>query len=428
MEHTIEIKKIISGGHGLGHLEDGMVVMTPFVLSGEQVKVAETKRFKGHVQASPLKIEQPSPERCPPFCPHFGTCGGCAFQHTTYPNQLKIKQEILTETLARGHVLPKNEIPAPVASPHAQGYRHTIRLHIAKNGAIGFHKTGSNAIVEIKQCPLATPALNNALQQLIQTGLLTEIAKSCKQVELICSPADNTVVATLYQSAKKPPSREVTATLLQEQGLQQVAIKLKRQTTFFPKRTPLQQHFSTGNQKYTLQWDSRSFFQINPEQNEQLVERIFQKAKNIAGKKILDLYCGMGNFSIPLALNGATVTGLEINPHAIAAAKKNAHNAKIQDSRFIAADVGQYLEKSAGRDERFDMILLDPPRQGLGEATRFLSELGAETILYISCDPATLARDLRVLTGADYRLSTVIPVDMFPHTHHIECLAVLEKN
>jgi 23S rRNA (uracil1939-C5)-methyltransferase len=428
MEHTIEIKKIISGGNGLGHLEDGMVVMIPFVLPGEQVKIAETKRFKGHITATTLEIEQPSPERCLPFCPHFGTCGGCAFQHTTYPNQLKIKQAILTETLSRGHVLKEIEIPAPVPSPQTEGYRYTIRLHIAKNGAIGFHQTGSNALVEIEQCPLATPALNKTLQQLGQTGLLPEIAKSCKQLELTCSPADNTVVATLYQSSKKRPNRKITDTLLQELQLAQIAIRFKRQVTFFPDPAPLRQHFSTGQHEYSLQWDSRCFFQINPEQNEQLTNLVCKMAGDVSGKKVLDLFCGMGNFSLPLALNGAAITGVEINPNSIAAAIKNAQNANIRESRFITADVDKFLQKSAKKDIHFDMIMLDPPRQGLGQATRFLPELGADTILYVSCDPATLTRDLKVLTEAGYGLTSVTPVDMFPHTHNIECLAVLEKN
>jgi len=428
MEHTIEIKKIISGGNGLGYLDDGMVIMTPFVLPGELVRTAEIKRFSGHIQARPLQIERPSPDRCPPFCPQFGVCGGCALQHTPYPNQLAIKKEILTETLSRGHVLPEKEIVAPIPSPQSQGYRYKIRLHIAKNGTIGFHKTGSNDIVQIEQCPLAAPALNNTLNQLSQTGLLPELAKSCKQVELSCSPADNTVVATLHLIANKQPSQESVDSLLEKIQLQGVALKYKRQTTFFPKPAFLQQHFSVGDHNYTLRWDSRCFFQVNPEQNEQLVELACAKAGTIADIKILDLFCGIGNFSVPLAMAGAEVTGVEVNKHSITAAKENARNAGIQKSRFITADVSHHLQELAKKGTHFDMILLDPPRQGLGKATQLLSGLGADRILYISCDPATLTRDLKVLTQADYRLTSVTPVDMFPQTYHVECLAVLEKN
>jgi len=428
MEHTIEIKKIISGGNGLGHLDDGMVIMTPFVLPGELVRTAETKRFSGHIQARTLKIERPSPDRCPPFCPQFGICGGCALQHTPYPNQLAIKKEILTETLSRGHLLPEQEIAVPIPSPQSQGYRYKIRLHIAKNGTIGFHKTGSNDIARIEQCPLAAPQLNNALRRLAQTGLLPRLAKSYKQVELSCSPADNTVVATLHLMADKQPSKEEVDMLLKEMQLQGIALKYKRQTTFFPKPALLQQHFSVGDHKYSLRWDSRCFFQINPEQNEQLIELVCVKAGTVAGIKVLDLFCGMGNFSIPLAMAGARVTGVEVNKHSITAAIDNARNAGIQKSRFITADVSHHLQELAKRNTRYDMILLDPPRQGLGKATQLLPGLGADKILYISCDPATLTRDLKVLTKEDYHLTSVTPVDMFPQTHHIECLAVLEKN
>jgi len=428
MEHTIEIKKIISGGKGLGHLDDGMVIMTPFVLPGELVRTRETKRFSGHIQAQTRHIERPSPDRCPPFCPQFGICGGCALQHTPYPNQLVIKKEILTETLSRGHVLPDEAIAAPIPSPQSQGYRYKIRLHIAQDGTIGYHETESNTNVQIEQCPLATPALNNALRRLIQSGLLPELANTSKQVELICSPADNTVVATLHLSAKKQPSLESINALLEKIQLQGVAVHYKRQTSFFPKPALLQQHFSTGNHKYSLEWDSRCFFQVNPDQNQHLVELACRQAGMVADKTILDLFCGMGNFSIPLAMAGAKVTGVELNKHSIAAARENARNAGIQKIRFITADVSHYLQDAGKKKIRFDLILLDPPRQGLGKATKLLPELEADKILYISCDPATLTRDLQVLTQADYRLISVTPVDMFPQTHHIECLAVLEKN
>jgi 23S rRNA (uracil1939-C5)-methyltransferase len=135
----------------------------------------------------------------------------------------------------------------------------------------------------------------------------------------------------------------------------------------------------------------------------------------------------MGNFSIPLVLQGADVTGVELNKNAIAAAQKNAKNAKIHAGGFIAADVTRYLRQLVNKQSHFELVLLDPPRRGLGQASGLLSQIDAETILYISCEPSTLARDLKTLIKK-YRLLSVTPVDMFPHTHHIECVAVLEKN
>ncbi len=428
LEHTIEIQKIITGGNGLGRLADGMVVMTPFVLAGELVRVAEIQRFSGHVQAKTLDIVHPSPMRQVPICPMYTICGGCALQHTPYPNQLAIKKEILVETLNRSHVLPEADIPTPLPSPAPEGYRYKIRLHIAKNGKTGFHRMQSHQLVEIKHCPLAAPALNTTLLNLHNSGLPEELAPFCRQVELACSPADDTVVATAYLSSARQPPKVLQQKILDQAGLSGLAFKSRKKTKFFPKPIGLHQQFSAGDKSYTLSWDSRCFFQVNPEQNSQLVELVRTAAGPVAGKKILDLFCGMGNFSIPLACAGAEVTGIELNKFAIHAARANSDNAAIKSIDFIAADVGRHLQRLVHKKIRFDIVVLDPPRQGIGRATQLLPRLQPEKILYISCDPATLSRDLGVLTREGYDLKSVTPVDMFPHTHHIECLAVLEKN
>lgn len=428
LEHTIEIQKIITGGCGLGRLGDGMVVMTPFVLPGEQVKIVETKRYSGHAQARPLRIERPGPERRPPFCPHYTVCGGCALQHTSYSNQLAIKKDIVAETLARGHVQPEEEIPPTLPSPNPQGYRHRIRLHVEQDGRLGFHKMRSNKLVAIQQCPLAAPEINTVLQRLYRLELLPELARFCSRLELTCSPADRSVTAILHLSGTRLPARSLHEKILAESGLRGLGVKVGKKTRFFPKPVTLQQLFSIHGRNYTLEWDSRCFFQVNPEQNGRLVELVTDCAGDVNGKTILDLFCGMGNFSIPLALAGAEVTGVEHNSHSISQARDNARKTKMVQCRFISGDAGIQLNHLLKKQARFDLILLDPPRQGLGRAASLPARLGAAKILYISCDPATFCRDLRTLTGEGYSLKSVTPVDMFPQTHHIECLAVLEKN
>ena len=425
-EHTLEIKKIIAGGNGLGHLNDGMVVITPFVLPGERVTVAERKRFSGYIQATTMRIERPSPHRRLPMCPLFGACGGCDLQHTSYANELTIKKDILIETLTRGQALPEKSVLPPLPSLHCAGYRSKIRLHLTKKGEIGFHKAQSHEIVPVTHCPLAAPTLNNTLLNLSASGLLPELAAFCSQIELICSPDDMAVTATLFVSKNKTP-RTFLKTIPDQLGIKGLMLQHKKKAAFIGKPGLLHQSFAACGHCYTLQWDSRCFFQVNPQQNQKIIDIVLAAAGDIAGKKMLDLFCGMGNFSIPLALEGAEVTGIEINKHAVTAARNNARNAKIHESRFIAADVGHSLQQLVTKQCCFDLVLLDPPRQGLGRAVELLPQTGAETILYISCDPATLVRDLKTLVKR-YRLLTVIPVDMFPRTHHIECVAVLEKN
>ncbi|MCI5222771.1 MAG: class I SAM-dependent RNA methyltransferase, partial [Candidatus Electrothrix sp. AR4] len=168
------------------------------------------------------------------------------------------------------------------------------------------------------------------------------------------------------------------------------------------------------------------FFQVNPGQNEQLIQRACSLAGDLSGKTVLDLYSGMGNFSIPLGLCGGAVTGIEGNLESVEWAKKNAALAEIT-ARFFAADVPGSLRQLAGDQERVDFILLDPPRTGIGKAAALLPELQPEKIIYISCDPATLARDLGTLCDKGYHLVDLTPLDMFPQTSHIESVALLEK-
>jgi len=414
----------------MGRLEDGMIVMVPFVLPGEVVTIRELKRFSGYIQAELLHIERSNPKRQAPFCPHYKTCGGCDLQHTSYQNQLTIKEEIVGESLRRNGIEPQEAVSIALPSPLIRGYRFTVRLHLDRNGALGFYRRGSHDIVEINGCPLVTPALNNTIRQLQQTRLTRELAAFSNQLELSCSPLGAELCATLHLAGKQQPAKSFLERLLSESEIKSIALTFRRKTSFFPGILPLQQQFSPAALRYTLSWDSRCFFQVNPEQNRQLVALALRHTGDLSGRKVLDLFCGMGNFSIPFARSGAEVTGVEHNRPAIEAARKNVGSEGTDNSKFIVADVGNYLQgiKKQRKKERFDLVLLDPPRQGLGKTTSLLPATGARKIIYISCDPATLSRDLKSLGGLGYRLRNITPLDMFPHTHHIESLAVLEKN
>lgn len=427
-EHTLEIKKIIAGGSGLGHLDDGLVVMVPFVLPGELVRIVEIKRCSGHILAELRQVLRPSPMRCLPMCPHFGQCGGCNLQHVPYVEQLPLKQEIMRELLYRSRLSSTPEIMAPVSSPQSQGYRHKVRFHLSGNGEVGFHQRGSNDLVAITKCPLAAPAINGALGELIESGLMSLVGRYCRQIEYICSPDDMSVIATFFLSgARKPPNSFVGAVCAFKQ-ITGLALCRGKKTIFSKGKFGCSQLFATGLKSYTLHWNKQSFFQVNPGQNRQLVQLVLELAGDLSGGRVLDLFCGMGNFSIPLALAGAEVTGVELNKKAISDAGKNAQNAGLSGVRFIGADVTRYLQGLVGWKNHVDVLVLDPPRQGLGRTTDLLVGIGSGMIIYISCDPATMMRDIQILVQGGYRLSTIIPVDMFPHTHHIECVAVLEKN
>lgn len=433
MEHVLSIKKVIAGGLGLGHLAEGMVVMVEGVLPGETVAVQETKACRGHQEARLLRVLQEAPERIAPPCPHYGICGGCDLQHAAYPLQLQIKQAILAEALERAHVAqPPGQPAAAIPSPRPFGYRYRLRLHLDRNGKLGFHQRSSNLVVPIRRCLLAHEQLNQVIAGLVDGNWPQRLQPHVQALELLLCPASGRSMVVLeprdaHRSVAPRTPLDLPASLA-DQVL--IAGKKSRRPTGGPSTALLlAQQFTGLEGTYRLAWDHRCFFQINAAQNALLVQlALALLAPRTTPWTALDLYCGMGTFSIPLGLAGATITGVEHNEHSIHWAKRNSRDAGLQGTRFIVADVGHYLETLVARRETFTCILLDPPRQGLGKAAALLPHLEPEQILYVSCDPATLARDLGLITKSGYQVQQSIPVDMFPQTHHIESVTLLERN
>ena len=430
MEQTIEIKKVIAGGLGLGHGADGKAVMVPGVLPGETVTVTTTREHRGYVEAELVRVETPSPDRISPPCPHYGSCGGCDLQHAAYPAQLRLKQAIVTESLTRAHLdLPAGGVEPTLGAEAPFGYRHRLRLHLDADGRPGFHRAGTNEVVPVAHCLLATERLNQLLARLAERLPASGVADRFSGLELFASPADGTTVLVL-QTRLTDPAPTVPPSLadLADQVLVELVGPAARQGATTP-GAELRQDFTMDGRSYTLTWDHRCFFQVNPAQNERLVGlALGLLTPRDQQFPVLDLFCGMGNFSVPLGLVGARVTGVEHNPHSLRYAEANCRASGLQQTRLLAGDVGHQLRRLTNRGTQFAAILLDPPRQGLGKATALLPELGPEQIVSVSCDPATHARDLRLLADRGWHLARVVPVDLFPQTHHVESVALLERN
>ena len=431
----VRIEKIITGGLGLARRADGMVVLTRFVLPGETVAVRETAQHRGYVEADLVQVLMPSAERITPVCPHFTVCGGCDFQHIDAGAQFRHKKEICAEALLRAGLHVGAEVLEPVLpSPRSFNYRHRIRLKLTAAGELGFFQHRSNLIVAIDQCPVATDRLNTALRQLQASALPREAAAVVREIVLLHSPADDRIHALLLpEPGTTVNAKAIVACAGELPAIQALWCKTKSGLELLAGNDPaplLRQDFPPEicGRPFTLRWPPGSFSQVNAEQNQRLIRLVLQLAGRVAGQHVLDLFCGMGNFAVPLALAGARVMGVERSRDSVAGARNNATVADCQDIEFIAADVAKALNTPVLTRNRFDQIVLDPPRQGLGRDSLLLAELGAPRIIYISCDPATLMRDLALLTARGYRLARITPVDMFPQTHHIETVALLEKN
>ena len=432
MEHTLLIKKVIAGGKGLGALADGMVVMVPGALPGEQVTVHETKAHRGFKEARLVQVVESSPERVTPPCPYYDLCGGCDLQHAAYPAQLTIKQQILREALERAHLeLPLGQPGPTLPSPRPFGYRSRLRLHLDQKGQLGFHQSASNAVVPIRQCLLAVEPINRVIGALVDEDWPKRLMDQIASLELIHSPGDERVVL-VFRS--RPGLRvPLPAKLFEQMDVLADEVLLE---TGKPDRHPnhppahlLTQNFALSGHSYRLDWDHRCFFQVNSQQNPRMIELALGLLHGQTQPfTALDLFCGMGNFSILLGLAGATVTGVEHNRRSTHWAEHNSRSNGLTTARFIAEDVEQQLQTLVARKARFDCILFDPPRQGLGKAASLLPLLEPERIIAVSCDPATLARDLALICKGGYRLTRLTPVDMFPQTHHIESVSLLERN
>jgi len=431
MEHTVTIEKIITGGKGLARQDRGKVLMVDGVLPGETVRCSVLKEHPGYSEATLIEIISPSPARQLADCPWYQQCGGCDLQHCAYDLQLEIKKHIINEGLRRTGGIPSGDcLQATLPSPEQTGYRYRLRLKVDVHGRIGFHRKKTNMLVPVAGCPVATDIINRAIGCIQSTSLLKPWAHIFREIELLQSPADDSLTLVLAGNKNQPfDPLKLNKAVEDCPVISQAACRLGGKFTAGPLH-PLQQLFTlpdAPSRHYSLSWSPGCFSQINASQNRQLVHLVCTLAGTIRDAAILDLYCGMGNFSIPLALMGATVSGVERNPESIRWAKHNAETSGVTCS-FFAVDVRRHLLELSNKQQRVDIIIVDPPRRGLNKTVGLLPKLQPQKIIYVSCDPATLARDIAILAQQGYILQQLTPVDMFPQTHHIESVALLEKN
>ncbi|MGB7925492.1 MAG: class I SAM-dependent RNA methyltransferase [Pyrinomonadaceae bacterium] len=382
----VTIERLLPGGAGLAHAE-GQTILVSLAAPGDRLRV-RIERVSGNVAfASISEIIAPSPLRVEPPCPYFGRCGGCDFQQLSYEAQLAAKVEIIRDCLRRiARIEPPAEIPI-IASPLAWHYRSRAQWqHDPRRSRLGYFERGSHRVCDVVECPVLVPALQETL---------TDLRQRMRDNLLPSEAEEFQAVAGDDGASRVPPLNNVGATL---------------ETT----RTILDQRY---------RFSADGFFQINHELLAPLIHAALDEAH---GTTAIDLYCGVGLFTLPLAKRFARVIGVEANAAAIAYARRNLNDAGLANATVERAKVSDWLTDNAARLAPLDYLLLDPPRAGADEgATAGILSLRPRQIAYVSCDPATLARDLKELLGGGYRLDSIIAFDMFPQTHHVETVARL---
>jgi 23S rRNA (uracil1939-C5)-methyltransferase len=420
----VEIDKPIYGGAFLARIE-GKAVFVPLTLPGEQALVRITQSKPGYSTAEAEQIVRAAPERIAPACPYFAACGGCHYQHTDYATQLAFKQAILRETLERAGVAAPSEISVLSGNPWA--YRNRIRLAFDAMGNPGYRGRRSNTVIPIKECPIAAPLLVEAALAVGETLRQLSWALSPNEISFFCNSDETALLASAFTThAEKGRFADWAHTLAERipalQGVELIAQRpLGKQM-----QTVGTWGWGTGSLTYRAagfdyRVDLGAFFQVNRWLVDDLVEQV---TANHSGNLAWDLFAGVGLFARQLTSNFASVVAVESAP---SASEALAHNLSGTSCIPISAETLTFLRRNR-TGERPGLIIVDPPRTGLGaETCTLLGEIATPAFVYVSCDPATLARDLRALIGSGYQIQSITLADLFPQTFHLETVVQLRR-
>ncbi len=404
------------GGAAVGRLEDGPVVFVPGGLQDETAEIAVLERRRNFARGRLLRVLEPAKNRTEPPCVHFREgCGGCQWQHATYGAQLAFKQQILADQLRRTGGIADPPLQEPVPSPQCFQYRNVAEFHLGPEG-MGFHREGTHELVDIKSCPLVEPPIDAAL------GVVRTFRPKLDAVGSIQIRNGAGVLQITLVTDADPRGYRLLGADLGERAEQAAGkpVRVAGVRAASDRMRGLRGepwiHMQLAGRRFRV--SALSFFQVNSLVAEVLAQRVAEHVRS--GERVLDLFSGVGIFALLAADKAGEVVGVESHPAALADAAANTAEAGAENARFVQSDVAA---ASALVAEPWDLAILDPPRAGV--TRNVLEALDAGRVVYVSCDPSTLARDLKVLRARGYSLESVQLLDMFPQTYHIETVAVL---
>ncbi len=442
-EFELQITGMTAEGSGVGHV-DGMAVFAANTAPGDKILAHAIKVKKNYAVAKAMEILTASEDRIEPDCAVFNRCGGCVYRHLSYEAELKIKQQRVADAFERIAGI-KAELNPILGSEKTVGYRNKAQLPIGKgkNGetAIGFFSSRTHNIIDSTSCPLQpqkfseiTAAVRewideNGISVYSETehkGLLRHIylraSKNCEQLS-VCLVANGNSIPKAEKLWKK----------IEKLGATGLSININKEKT----NVVLGEEIKTlyGSEKITdtlcgceFEISPHAFYQVNREQAERLYRLAAEYAELNESTTLLDMYCGAGTIGLTMAKKVKSLIGVEIVPDAVENAKKNAAKNGVKNARFICADAAKAAEQLEKEGVRPDVIILDPPRKGCdGELIKTVSQMSPQRVVYVSCDPATLARDCAAFNTLGYKLSKITPVDMFPRTAHVETVVLLGR-
>ncbi len=431
-ELTTTIERLSHEARGIAQI-DGKTTFIRDALPGETVRFSHTRRRGRFDEGQTLEVLTASPERTSPHCAHFGTCGGCSLQHMQHDAQISHKEASLINLLQhQGHAEPKSWLPP--LTRNTLGYRHKARLsirYVAKKGKVlvGFRERDGRFVADLNQCHILHPSVGLHLSDISDCLLTLDARSSIPQIEIAIGDNITALIVRHLEPLSTTDLEKLKA--LAEQHQYRLYLQPKGPDSihlYHPTNTSPLMQYSLSDHELTLQFHPSQFIQINPSMNQAMLNQAIKHLELTPNDHVLDLFCGIGNFSLPMAKQCHHVTGIEGDDTAVSQARANATHNHLNNTTFEVANLFEPEATTPWIQQRFDKVLLDPPRAGAQEILPFLNTWQPKIIVYISCNPATLARDTAIIQSLQYSLDKAGIMDMFPHTQHTEAMAVFYRN
>lgn len=427
---TATIESLSQDGRGVTHI-DGKAIFIDGALTGETVQFEYTNKRRKYDEGNTVEVTEASDDRVEPKCEHFGLCGGCSIQHLSADAQIHYKQQSMLDSLKHiGKVEPESVFDPMTAD--SWGYRRKARLgvrHVRKKGRVlvGFREKRNSFLADIKQCEVLHNSVGYSIQDLQALIGGMEAKETIPQIEVSVGDDETALIFRHLEPLSQSDTEALRnygeqkgqVIFLQPAGPDSVAL-------LYPEQSNL--YYAHPQFDTRIDFHPLDFFQVNTGINRQMVPRAVELLQLEPEHKVLDLFCGLGNFTLPIARQASDVVGVEGEWTMVERARQAARKQGIENTRYFACNLMEDMSSEPWLRERYDRILLDPPRLGAKEVIEHFGKLAAERIVYVSCHPGTLARDAgELVNNQGYKMSGVGVMDMFPHTAHVESIAVFEK-
>lgn len=434
IQPAVIVESLDQEGRGVAHVE-GKTIFIDGALPTEKVTYQLTRSKTTYAFANVAQVLKQSNLRVTPQCPHYGLCGGCKLQHLDFAGQVAAKQRLLENDLKHiGKVKPQNMLP-PLYGP-AWGYRHKARLSVKfvakkERVLVGFNEKATRFVADMNSCEVLTPAVSALIVPLQELILQLSLRDKIPQLELAVGENQTIVLIFRIMDALQPNDEELLRVFADEHQVN-IWTQTKGPETvkpFYPNAANLQ--YSLPEFGLIYPFKPNEFTQVNPQINTVMARRAMQLLSPQTGERIADFFCGIGNFTLPIARSGATVLGLEGLQNLVERAKESASLNKLEkNTQFGVSDLFKMTPEALTGLGKFDKWLIDPPRDGAFELVKAITDENApQKIVYVSCNPATLARDTDILVNEKgYSLSAAGVINMFPHTTHVESIALFERS